>query len=143
MIRNLRKPRTILTFVAMIAVLAVACSSDDPEPTPTTEPSGNIQIFFPFIFSGQFTVAGEPGPQGVPMFAKLGDGRGLFNNSIRPGEYINVSVAPETEADVGGEITFFLGHPDGPTVQAEETYTYDRITEPQIIELDLTFPRLP
>ncbi len=133
--------RLIVALIAMVAVAAVACSSDDP--TPTAAPTGGTPVFFPYIFSGDFTVAGEPGPQGVPMFARLADGRGLFNETIRPGEYINVSVAPTVEDAIGQEITFHLGHPDGPTVQADETYTYDRVSQPQLIELDLNFPSLP
>lgn len=88
-------------------------------------------------------MAGEPGPQDVPIFARLGEGRGLFNNSIRPGEYINVSIAPATRDDIGKEITFHLGHPDGPNVQAEETHIFNASVEPVFVNLDLSFPSLP
>lgn len=136
--------RILVLIVATVAILAAACSSNDPDSTPVpTTSGGGVSVFVPYIFSGNFTVAGEPGPRGVPMFAKLGDGRGLFNDTVRPGEYTNVSVAPEKAEAVGGEITFHLGPPDGPNVQAEETYVYAATTAPKLIELDLTFPRLP
>ncbi len=135
--------RFLVAVIAAIAVLAVACSSDDLDPTSTPANSGGPQVFFPYVFSGKFTVAGEPGPQGIRMFARLGDGRGPFNDAIRPGEYLNVSVTPIDASDFGGEITFHLGNPDGPTVQAEETFTYAASTQPQLLELDLSFPRLP
>lgn len=135
--------RILVLIVATVAILAAACSSNDPDSTPVPTTPGGVSVFVPYIFSGNFTVAGEPGPQGVPMFARLGDGRGLFNDTVRPGEYTNVSVAPETAEAVGSEITFHLGLPDGSNVQAEETYVYAASTAPQLIEFDLTFPRLP
>jgi hypothetical protein len=88
-------------------------------------------------------VNGQPGPQGVPMFARLGEGRGPFNNSIREGEYNNVSIAAQSPSDLGGTITFYLGLPDGPNVQANETYLFNITSQPQLITLDLNFPRLP
>lgn len=135
--------RFLVSVMAVTAIALVACSSNDPDPTAVPTNAGGQPIFFPYVFSGKFTVAGEPGPQGVPMFARLGDDRGLFNDSIRPGEYINVSVAPENADAIGKEITFHLGNPDGPTVQADETWIYSASAQPQLLELDLTFPRLP
>lgn len=123
--------------------MAAACLSGDPEPTPTPDGPAGIPVSFPYIFAGNFTVAGEPGPQGIPMFARLGDGRGPFNNTVRPGEYTNVSVAPPTPGDIGEEITFHLGHPDESNVQAEETFVFDATAQPRFVELDLSFPRLP
>jgi hypothetical protein len=120
-----------------------ACSSDSPTPTPTTSASPALPPPFPYIFSGRFIVDGELGPQGLPVFARLGDGRGPFNNTVRPGEYTNVSVAGQSTADNGKVITFHLGLPDGPTVQAAETYIFNVTSQPQFITLDLNFPRLP
>lgn len=136
---QVRRSRLLL-FVAivLIAVTAATCSSEEPTPTVSSSP-----VAFPYIFSGTFTVNGEPGPQGIPMFARLGDARGPFNNSIRPGEYINVSVAPTNMDDIGGEITFFLGHPDEDPVKAEETFIFDPTVEPRFVSLNLSFPRLP
>ncbi len=135
--------RRFALVMSLVALIAVSCSSGDPEPTATPDGPGDVPLFFPYVFSGNFTVAGEPGPEGIPMFARLGDGRGPFNNTIRAGEYINISIAPVSADAIGGEITFFLGHPDGDSVQAEETYVYNRIAQPQFIDLDLSFPRLP
>lgn len=136
-----------LLFVALVVVssFAVSCGGD-PEPDPTATGSPVLPVSFPYIFSGNFTIAGEPGPQGVPLFARLGNCatcRGPFNNSIREGEYTNVSISPQKVEDIGKEITFHLGHPDGPTVQAEETYVFTVPSQPQLLELDLTFPRMP
>ncbi|MDA0232920.1 MAG: hypothetical protein O3B04_08505 [Chloroflexi bacterium] len=136
----------LISAIALsLFVLAGACRSGGPDTPSTSTPSGTTvqPVSFPFIFSGKFTVAGEPGPQGVPIFARLGDGRGPFNNAIRPGEYTNVSISANSASDAGKEITFYLGHPDGPTVRAEETYVFNVSAQPQFFELDLSFPRLP
>ena len=77
------------------------------------------------------------------MFARLGDARGPFNNSIRPGEYINVAITPTDANDIGSEITFYLGHPDENPVRAAETHTFETTTQPQFVSLNLSFPRLP
>ena len=128
-------------LLAVVASIAAACSSDaDPTPFPTCE--GN-PFAFPHIYGGSFTVDGEPGPQGVPMFATLGGCRGAFNESLRPGEYINVTISGQTDDDFGGEINFYLGHPDGPFVKADQTAVYERTTQPQFYELDLSFPESP
>lgn len=137
--------RVMISVMAAIAVVAVACSSSDPTPTATATPDNLavLPVYVPYVFSGNFTVAGEPGPKDTRMFARLGDGRGPFNDAIRTGEYLNVSVTAGDATDLGKEITFYIGDPSGPTVQAEETYTYTLKTLPEFVELDLTFPRLP
>ena len=142
------KIRPQLRLAALVAVVlataltAVACKSD-PEPTvePTATPA--TAIAFPYIFSGNLTVNGEPGPQDVPVFARLGSGRGPYNNTVRPGVYTNVSVSHSSPDDIGKEITFHLGLPDGPTVQADQTYVFNVTSEPVFISLDLNFPSLP
>ena len=135
--------RVILLTVALAAVFMLGACKSDPEPTATPQPSLSAPITFPYVFSGNFTVDGEPGPADVPMFARIGEARGPFNDSVRVGEYINVSITPIDEADYGKEITFHLGHPDGPTVQAEETYVFIESNQPLFLQLDLTFPRMP
>ncbi len=139
--QHLSRRFMLLVLVAVASSVAVACSSDG---TPSSFPpcEGN-PLAFPHIYGGTFSVDGEPGPQGVPMFATLGGCRGPFNESVRPGEYINVSIAAQSEDNFGGEIRFYLGHPDGPFVEADQKATYQRTSQPQFIELDLTFSELP
>jgi hypothetical protein len=132
-----------LVALALVTVLAAIACKSEPEPTvePTATPA--TAVSFPYIFSGNLTVNGEPGPQGVPVFARLGSGRGPYNNTVRPGVYTNVSVAPTSPEDIGKEITFFLGLPDGPNVQADQTYVFNVTSQPMFISLDLNFPSLP
>ena len=133
---------TRLLLLVVIAVFAAAagCSSGAEE-TPVG-PQGPI-FSFPYIFKGNFTVAGQPGPQGVPMFARLGSTHGIVNDTIRVGEYTNIIIAPERSEDAGGMITFHLGDPDGDSVQADQTLRFNLLGEPQLATLNLSFPRLP
>lgn len=131
-----------VTLALVMALSAVACRSDG-DPTVEASPTLASAVVFPYIFSGNLTVNGEPGPQDVPVFARLGNGRGPFNNTVRPGVYTNVSIAPGSADDVGKEITFFLGHPDGPNVQADQTYTFNSTSQPVFVTLNLNFPKLP
>ena len=136
--------RTI-AFVALVlitALMAIACKQD-AEPTVEATSTPSTAVAFPYIFSGNLTVNGEPGPQGVPVFARLGNGRGPYNNTARTGVYTNVSVSPSSPEDIGKEITFHLGLPDGPNVQADQTYTFNVTAQPVFITLDLNFPKLP
>ena len=135
----------VLSVFVMAFTFLFIDIAKEPEPTPTTPPANYsvIPVPFPYIFSGNFTVAGDPGPQGIPMFARLGGERGAFNNTVRLGEYTNVSISAKSGADAGKEITFHLGHPDGPTVQAKEIFVISVLPEPRFEKFDLSFPRLP
>jgi hypothetical protein len=132
-----------LVALALVTVLAALACKPDPEPTVEATATPAAAVLFPYIFSGNLTVNGEPGPQDVPVFARLGSGRGPYNNTVRPGVYTNVSVAPTTADDIGKEITFHLGLPDGPNVQADQTYVFNVTSQPMFISLDLNFPSLP
>lgn len=143
---RLSSPRLIvLMSLAAIMLAVMACGSNGDSSTPGDLPlcSPGQPLSFPYIFAGEFTVNGEPGPAEMPIFARLGDCRGPYNNTPREGQYTNISISPETTSDDGGEITFHLGAPDGNTVQAEQTYTFNTSAQPQLLTLDLDFPRLP
>lgn len=139
------KKSVFVSALVLSGLIIAACGDKGPESTPTSAPADSsvLPVSFPYIFSGKFAVAGEPGPQGIPMFARLGGERGAFNNTVRAGEYTNVSISAHSSSDAGKEITFHLGHPDGPNVQAAETFVFNIISQPQFENLDLNFPRLP
>ena len=144
----MRRSHWKISAFAMALVLSVfamaACNNKDPEPVceaPVVSSSA-LPISFPYIFSGKFTVDGEPGPAGIPMFACVGNQRGLFNDT-KAGEYTNVSIAAQVLEGSDNKITFHLGHPDGATVQATETSVFNVLSQPQFETLDLSFPKLP
>jgi hypothetical protein len=145
-VRKLAHPNFWKRYWLLIAVLvmtvAAGCGSGSG-PTPTPDTGNSDPVSFPYIFSGKFTVAGEPGPKGVPLFARLGSGRGSYNEAIREGEYTNLLISPSFSEDVGKPITFHLGLPDGSNVMADQTVVFHAVGEAQFLTLDLTFPSMP
>jgi hypothetical protein len=130
-----------LLALAALPALLTACGSSGPEPTPTTSFG---PISFPYVFEGNFTVAGQPGPVGVKMFTMLnGQQSGSVNETVREGQYRNVLAGANKPEDIGKTITFHIGDPDGEHVQAEQTVPFHATGELQRVQLDLTFPELP
>ncbi len=107
---------------------------------------------YPNVFSGSVLFAGEPAPDGVEIFARMGDyqsnvAREGFEADQRPialtkdGGYVNLKVQPTGTNLVGKTITFFatFGHGE---VQAEETVSFKR--GPLFASgTNLSFPSLP
>ena len=136
------KPALALAIMALPLLLA-ACSSDEPEPTATST-ALSAPISFPYVFEGNFIVAGEPGPPGTKMYTMLnGQQSGSFNETEREGEYSNILASPNKPEDIGKTITFHIGDPDGRNVQAVQTMEFHVVGEMQRIQLDLTFPEFP
>ncbi len=106
----------------------------------------------PNVFSGAVTIAGEPAPDGVEIFARVGAyqsnvARPGFEAGERPvvltkdGRYENLKVQPTGSGNVGRTISFFATYGNG-EVQAQETVTF---RPGPIFEsnYDLTFNELP
>ncbi len=133
----------LLTGFAL--VLATGCGGGE-EPTvghtpPPGLPPGGPPAW-PHVFAGNATVDGDPIPAGIPVFARLGSARSQVAETLE-GRYMNIIVGPSVLKDLEHEITFHLGDPDGPDVQAKETYEFESLAEIARFELDLSFPRLP
>ena len=134
------------SFIKMITIVAISlfvltgCDKSANDPNIRLAP----EIFsFPYIFKGNFTVNGQPGPKGIPMFARLGGTHGIVNDTIRKGEFSNIIIAPERLEDMGKVITFHLGEPDGKNIQADQLFPFQQTKTPQFLTINLTFPRLP
>ena len=139
LIRRRVRLLTLAIALTSLAVISAACSNnEDPTPTPT------LGLTFPYIFSGTFTVDGEPGPAGSSIFTMMnGRPTGDVANAPREGSYSNVLAGANTSADIGAEITFHLGDPNGDSVKAEEKYEFNPAGSAQFLTLELTFPRSP
>ena len=142
-----------LAAVALLPALVlafVACGGDKaptatPVPTAASTPAATVPSgppAFPFIFAGKFTVAGQPGPAGLKIFARIGGTRSSVAETFA-GTYRNIILGPSNPNDQKGDIAFFLGDPNGVTVQAAQTYTFRMVGQPTTLELDLTFASLP
>lgn len=135
-----------VAFLLMLALAAVATAScgdnGGVDPGPTL--AGPFPSF-PYAFSGNFTVNGEPGPAGTLVFARMGDTHADPAAAPSEGSYNNIVIGPSHEraADMEQPIKFYLGTPDGPSVEAEETFEFKVVSTVTNVELDLTFPRLP
>ena len=143
-----RATRISVAVAAMLAIglLGAACGSGaDPTSVPTaqTSPPTGFPPSFPYIFEGNFTVAGQPGPAGVQVFARIGDARSQPAAAPRPGYYNNIVVGPLKTEDIDKPITFHLGDPDGASVQANETHPFNVVGRPTNFEFDLSFSSLP
>ena len=135
----------LIGLAALTLALTAACGGNAeptavPTPMPGLPPGGPPA--WPYIFRGNATVAGDPIPAGTPVFARMGSARSLVAETLE-GRYLNIIVGPATVEDMDSEITFHLGDPDGPSVQAKETFDFEPLPEIANFELDLSFPRLP
>jgi hypothetical protein len=143
---RLRAPSIgVLRLAALLAVIAAtlvamgACGKSDA--TPTTGITDGPPSF-PYIFAGKYTVAGKPGPAGQKIYARIGGARSPVANTL-DGRYNNVIIGPAFAEDQNGDIAFYLGDPDGPSVKANETYKFNVISQPLNVDLDLNFASLP
>ena len=131
------KGMTALAVAALVALAAVVFAADSgfAQGLPPT----------PVIYKGAVTVAGQPAPDGLNIYAQIDDYR---SKSVQTdgGRYTFLTVSPPAPAGFGARskyhgqtITFYLGG-----VQAAETATYNARAEHTPSQpLDLTFPNLP
>ena len=133
--------RTI-ALVAVTAVAAAIMGAGQPQALPD----------IPNVFNGAVTFAGEPAPDGVEIFARVGSyqsnvARPEFEAHERPivltegGRYENLKVQPTGTNNIGRSITFFATYGNG-EVQAAETLNF----QPGPFfenNHDLTFAALP
>jgi hypothetical protein len=132
-------PLALVAAIAVTALFGAACSSDK-DPTPTL----SSPITFPYVLSGSFTVAGEPGPAGSQIFTRInGKQSGSVTEAPRDGAYGNLIAGANSTSDFGQPVTIHLGDPDGDSVQAEETFVFNAPGSAQFLTFDLTFPASP
>ncbi len=139
-----------LVLLAASLLAAVGCGgAGTPKPTAVVIPRDTATAIppasppaFPLIFAGTFTVAGKSGQAGLKIFARIGGTRSAAAETF-DGTYRNIIIGPSRPEDQKGDIAFFLGDPDGKTVQAAETYTFRMVGQPTTLVLDLSFPSLP
>jgi len=141
-----KRSRFVAICLAVAALsFAVSCSGNEKPSTTHTPPPGlppGGPPAWPHVFQGSATVAGEPIAAGVSIFARLGSARSLVAETLE-GRYLNIIVGPTVVEDLDSKITFYLGHPDGPTVKAKETFEFKSRSEITNFNLDLSFPKLP
>ena len=134
--------RRAIALVAAITASAAIMGVGQPQALPD----------IPNVFSGSVTIAGEPAPDGVEIFARLGS---YQSNVPRPGfeanersivlteggRYESLKVQPPGSNNVGRTISFYATYGSG-DVQAEETISF-RPGPIFVSNYDLTFTELP
>ena len=94
----------------------------------------------PTIYSGTVTVAGETAPDGIIIFAMVGDYiPPNASATVTNGRYVGLTVGPPDTSYAGQIITFHIE-----TVQANETTPFVVRPLPERVDnFDLSFPNLP
>lgn len=129
------KGLTALAVAALVALAAVVFAAD----------SGFAQgVPAPLVYRGTVTVAGQPAPDGINIYAQIDDYRSQPVQTEN-GRYNTLTVAPPAPTQFGARnpytgktINFYLEN-----VQAAQTATYNPSGFPLPTDLDLTFPSLP
>jgi len=140
-----RQAVKLIGLALLVLALAAACGGKEGPAATHTPPPGlppGGPPAWPYIFRGNATVAGNPIPAGVPIFARIGSSRSPVAETLE-GRYLNIIVGPTTVEDLDSKITFHLGDPDGVGVQAKETFDFESLPQMTNFEFDLSFPRLP
>lgn len=137
------RPLALLAMTTLTALLLLAACTPETEATATREPPSGPPPSMPYIFEGNFTVDGEPGPAGLSIFARIGDAHSFPPAKTLDGRYNNIIVGPVYTSDLEHDVTFHLGELDGDSVQAEETFPFEPVGSIANFEFDLSFPSLP
>ena len=116
---------TLLSVLAIYALMPALVFGQSPPPLPS-------------IYSGTVTVAGETAPDGIIIFAMLGD---YISPSVTVanGRYVGLTVGPPNVSFAGQLVTFHIE-----TVQADETAKFIAYSLPVVLSgFNLSFPNLP
>ena len=116
---------TLLSALAIYALMPALVFGQSPPPLPS-------------IYSGTVTVAGETAPDGIIIFAMIGD---YISPSVTVtnGRYVGLTIGPPNVSFAGQVVTFHIE-----TVQADETAKFIAYSLPVVVSsFNLSFPNLP
>ena len=93
----------ILSFLTVVFFIVSACS----EPTSVTDTALPIGLPMPIVYSGTVTINGSPAPDGLELFAIIGD---YTSETIitKGGQYAGLAVGPPDKSYIGDKITFHI-----------------------------------
>ena len=115
----------LLSALAIYALMPAVVFGQSPPPLPS-------------IYSGTVTVAGETAPDGIIIFAMIGD---YISPSVTVtnGRYVGLTIGPPNVSFAGQVVTFHIE-----TVQADETAKFIAYSLPVVVSsFNLSFPNLP
>ena len=121
--------------LSIIFILILACSDKQEEINNIPLPPGGPPSF-PYIFEGKFYLDGEPGKEGLHLYAKLGD----LDSPIvvtDKGYFENLIIGPKVPEDMLNVIEFYLIE-NSITIKSKKEIKFKKINKPkfEIIELE-------
>jgi len=121
--------------LSIIFILILACSDKQEEINGPSLPPGGPPSF-PYIFEGKFYLNGEPGKEGLHLYAKLGD---LDSPIIVTdnGYFENLIIGPKVPEDMLNVIEFYLIENSMP-IKSKKEIKFKKTNKPkfEIIELE-------
>ena len=121
--------------LSIIFLLILACSDKQEEVNDLSLPPGGPPSF-PYIFEGKFYLNGEPGKEGLHLYAKLGD----LNSPIvvtDNGYFKHLIIGPKVPEDMLNVIEFYLVENSIP-IKSKKEIQFNQTNKPkfEIIELE-------
>ena len=93
---------------------------------------------FPHIFSGNFFISGEKGPEKTKIYAKLGELDSPIVES-KTGTFDNLIIGPRSKDDIRNNIEFFILNEDGTSIKAKEEIPFEITPNVKSNIIDLHF----
>ena len=124
--------------LSIIFILILACSDTQEEGgvlDPSLPPGGPPS--FPYIFEGNFYLNGEPGKEGLHLYAKLGD---LESPIVitENGYFKNLIIGPKIPEDMLNVIEFYLIENSIP-IKSKKEIQFKKTHKPRFEIIELKF----
>ena len=129
--------KIIVSLFYILSLIIISCG-EDKEISIESDTSKNIENSepkaieglppgipsFPHIFSGNFYISDEIGPDNTKIYAQLGE----LDSPIvitKNGKFDNLIIGPRTEKDIENNIEFFILKDDGTSIKAKEEIPFE------------------
>ena len=129
--------KIIVSLFFILSLIIISCG-EDKEISIESDTSKNIENSepkaieglppgipsFPHIFSGNFYISDEIGPDNTKIYAQLGE----LDSPIvitKNGKFDNLIIGPRAKKDVENNIEFFILKDDGTSIKAKEEIPFE------------------
>ena len=143
--------KIIVSLFFILSLIIISCG-EDKEISIESDTSKNIENSepkaieglppgipsFPHIFSGNFYISDEIGPDNTKIYAQLGE----LDSPIvitKNGKFDNLIIGPRTEKDIENNIEFFILKDDGTSIKAKEEIPFEITPVIKSNNVDLNF----
>ena len=129
--------KIIVSLFFILSLIIISCG-EDKEISIESDTSKNIENSepkaieglppgipsFPHIFSGNFYISDEIGPDNTKIYAQLGE----LDSPIvitKNGKFDNLIIGPRTKKDIENNIEFFILKEDETSIKAKEEIPFE------------------